>query len=156
MLKSPLLPALAAIALALAGPVGAQTVVPQDKGQVEKELWTKEQAIYAARGRGDLQTYYNGTSDAYLGWPPQVAAPIGRDQLKPANPGVMGSHEKLEMKFTALTLSGDSALIYYKTHMTMQGDGTPTDKHYEVIHAWVREGGQWRLLGGMARSSIDR
>ena len=156
MLKSPLLPAVAAMVLGVAGPSLAQTAAPQDKDQVVKELWTKEQAIYAARGRGDLQTYYNGTSASYLGWPPQVAVPIGREKLVPANPGVMGSHEKLEMKFTDLTLSGDTALIYYKTHMTMQGDGTPTDKHYEVIHAWVREAGQWRLLGGMARPSVDR
>jgi ketosteroid isomerase-like protein len=156
MMKSPLLPAIAAMILSVAGPCAAQTPVLQDKGQVQKELWSKEQAIYAARGRGDLQVYYNGTSPEYLGWPPQVAAPIGREKLAPANPGVMGSHEKLEMKFTSLTLSGDTALIYYKTHMTVQGDGTPTDKHYEVIHAWVREGGQWRLLGGMARPSVDR
>jgi len=156
MLKHALLPTLATITLGLAGPCAAQSAPPLDKAQVEKELWTKEQAIYAARGRGDLQTYYNGTSANYLGWPPQVAAPIGRDKLVPANPGVMGSHEKLEMKFTSLTLSGDTALIYYKTHMTVQGDGTPTDKHYEVIHAWVREDGQWRLLGGMARPSVDR
>jgi hypothetical protein len=156
MLKSVFLPALAVIGFALAGPADAQTVVPQDKGQVEKELWVKEQAIYAARGRGDAQVYYDGTSAAYLGWPPQVAAPIGREQLKPANPSVLGGHEKLEMKFVSLTLSGDSALIYYKTHMTMHGDGSPADQHYEVIHAWVREGGHWRLLGGMARPSVDR
>jgi len=148
--------ALATILFALAGPCAAETAAPLDKAQVEKELWAKEQAIYAGRGRGDLQPYYDNTSSAYLGWPPQVANPIGREKLKPAANAAMGSKEKLEMTFSGLTLSGDSALIYYKTHMTMRADGTPADQRYEVVHAWVREGGQWRLLGGMARLAVER
>jgi ketosteroid isomerase-like protein len=148
--------AFTALLFALTGPCVAETTAPLDKAQVEKELWAKEQAIYAGRGRGDLQPYYDNTSPAYLGWPPQVAEPMGRGKLRPADKAAMGSKEKLEMKFSALALSGDSALIYYKTHMTMRSDGTPVDLRYEVIHAWVREGGQWRLLGGMARPAVDR
>ena len=150
------LPAIATLLFALAGPCLAETATPLDKAQVEKELWAKEQAIYAGRGRGDLQPYYDNTSPTYLGWPPQVAEPIGREKLRPADQPATGSKEKLEMKFSALALSGDSALIYYKTHLTTRSDGAPADLRYEVIHAWVREGGQWRLLGGMARPAVDR
>ena len=141
----------------LASPSLAQGAAAQTKDQVVAELWSKEQAIYAGRGRGDLNPYYNNTSPDYLGWPPQVPAPMAREKLKPGqNSKPMGNQEKLAMKFQALTLSGDSALIYYKTHMTMSSDGTVVDQHYEVVHAWVREGGEWRLLGGMARPAADR
>jgi hypothetical protein len=53
--------AFTALLFALTGPCVAETTAPLDKAQVEKELWAKEQAIYAGRGRGDLQPYYDNT-----------------------------------------------------------------------------------------------
>ncbi len=60
------------------------------------------------------------------------------------------------MEFVDLAFHGDTAVIFYKTHRTQRFDGTPVDESFETTHTWVREDGQWRVLGGMARLEPKR
>lgn len=122
------------------------------KTAVTALIWAKEQAIYAARGRGDLEPYINAVARDYQAWPPFRAAPAGVEglhQLKTQM--VTQTSEKLEMHFVSLSLNGDAAVIYYQTHRTVLPDGTQVDERFDVTHSWVREGGTWKVLGGMAR-----
>jgi hypothetical protein len=122
-----------------------------DKAAIQAQIWSKEQAIYAGRGRGDLEPYITNTSKLYVSWPPTVAAPMNYAQLNMSKPKPGYDHEQLTMTLMDFALSGDTGIIYYRTHMTMRADGTPTDLTYNVTHTWTREDGVWRVLGGMAR-----
>lgn len=142
----------AAIAALLALSAAAPPT-PQTKAQVQAELWEKERAIYAARARGDMAPYIAAVAEDYLAWPPYRTAPAGAEGLTSLQTTLAAqTREKLEMRFVALSLNGDAAVIYYATHRTMLPDGTPVDERFDVIHSWVREGGQWKVLGGMARA----
>jgi ketosteroid isomerase-like protein len=121
------------------------------RAAIQAELWSKEQAIYAGRARGDLTPYVANTSKLYVSWPPTVKAPMDYAKLAMSTPPPGNDHERLTMTFMDLALSGDTAVIYYRNHMTMRADGTPVDLTYDVAHTWTREGGVWRVLGGMAR-----
>lgn len=139
-------------ALAIATPALARP--PQTKAAAQAEIWALEQAIYAARGRGDMRPYIDHVAGDYLAWPPRIPAPAGVDSLH-ALAGRMAAdnREMLTMTPIAFSLSGDAAVIYYSTHRTRRPDGSAADERFDVIHNWVREGGRWRLLGGMARAS---
>jgi hypothetical protein len=130
---------------------GAAAASNPDKAAIQAQIWSKEQAIYAGRGRGDLEPYITNTSKLYVSWPPTVAAPMNYAQLNMSKPKPGYDHEQLTMTLMDFALSGDTAIIYYRTHMTMRADGTPTDLTYNVTHTWTREDGVWRVLGGMAR-----
>jgi hypothetical protein len=119
------------------------------------EIWSKELAIYAGRGRGDLGPYIDNTAAGYMAWPPQAAKPLGVGALRQTAKS-MPSQEKLTMELVDFTLHGDAAIIYYRTHRTIRPDGAATDEFFETTHTWVREGDDWKLLGGMARPMPER
>jgi ketosteroid isomerase-like protein len=121
------------------------------KEAIRAEIWSKEQMIYAGRSRGDLTPYVANTSRNYVSWPPTVKAPMGYDKLAAVTVPPNSNHEQLTMTFMDFALSGDTAVIYYRNHMTRRANGDPVDLTYDVTHTWTREGGVWRVIGGMAR-----
>jgi hypothetical protein len=144
---------IATAATATAAPVGD----PPGQAQAQAEIWAKEQAIYAARGQGNLKPYIDNVASNYLAWPPFSPVPTGVGALQRAAPKMaVENKEMLAMEFVSFALNGDAAIIYYKTHRTRLPDGTAADERFEVTHSWVLEGGQWKVYGGMARAQPDR
>ena len=134
-------------------PAGA----PMSAEAARDAIWAKELAVYEGRGRGDISIYVSNTAEGYSAWPPFSPVPYGRETLQANGGGTNGgTEEKLAMELVSFTLNGESAIIYYKTHMTRAADGTPVDYRYEVTHTWVLEDGNWKVLGGMARAMPDR
>jgi len=124
---------------------------------VRDTLWAKELEIYAARGRGDFSVYIAAIADGYLSWPPGGDVPARLAGLEQTQQDLIGKNqEKLAMTFLDLAVSGDTAVIFYKTHRTSLSDGTPADQHYEVTHNWIRQNGAWKLFSGMARERPAR
>ena len=120
------------------------------------EIWAKEQAIYAGRGAGSFDPYIGAIATGYLAWPPGRPAPIGPEGLRRDGAALAGqSREKIAMTLTDFSLNGDTAVIYYRNHRTMRPSGEAVDEVYENIHVWVREGGAWRLFGGMSRRKAE-
>lgn len=157
MLMRYLLPALAIAAIPSAAYATTPAPAPQDKAAIQAEIWAKEQAIYAARGRGDIGVYLSNTATDYLAWPPLRAKPEGNDGLNQTGRELKGKNqEQLAMNLTGFAVNGDTAVIYYDTHRTRRSDGTPADERFEVTHTWVRENGQWKVFGGMARATPIR
>lgn len=125
--------------------------------QARDVIWEKELAVYEGRSRGDISIYVSNTADGYSAWPPFSPTPYGRETLQANGGGTNGgTQEQLAMDLVSFTLNGESAIIYYKTHMTRAADGTQVDYRYEVTHTWVVEDGDWKVLGGMARAMPDR
>jgi len=138
-------------ALLCAAAASAQTA--EEKKQSQDTIWTMEQSIYAGRAKADMSNYQNNTAENYLSWPPQMAKPMGRSKIgNPAAKVAVGAgKEKLDMEFMDFTQQDNTAIIYYQTHRTMLMDGTPVDERFQVTHTWIRVGGKWQVLGGMAR-----
>lgn len=119
---------------------------------VQAELWAREQAIYNGRRDGTLDIYLAALAPGYMAWPPHTKLPIGGDVLASHSRAMQAqTQEQLEMRLTNFTMNGTTAIIYYQTHRTMRPEGTPVDEWYNVIHVWVADGGDWKMLGGMAR-----
>ena len=101
-------------------------------------VWAKELAVYEGRSRGDITAYVSNTAEGYSAWPPFSPTPYGRDTLQANGAGTNGgTEEELTMDLVSFVLNGESAIIYYQTHMTRAADGTPVDYRFEVTHTWV-------------------
>jgi hypothetical protein len=123
------------------------------KAVAQADIWAKEQAIYNARGQGDLRTYIDNVAADYRAWPPYSARPTGVASLKSAQPRMaVENQEILKMEFVDFAFAGDAAVIYYQTHRTRLPNGKTVDERFEVTHSWVWRGGVWKVLGGMARA----
>lgn len=138
--------ALTALSIPIPPPATAQTVKEVDAAK--REIWTKEQTIYEGRSRGDLSNYRNNIAPKYLSWPPQMPGPIDAGNFSDK---VVPSQEKLTMELRGFSMNGDTAVIYYATHMTQNAAGKPVDLHYQVTHSWIRRDGKWLVFAGMAR-----
>jgi ketosteroid isomerase-like protein len=144
------------IALILAAAIPAAAPPPQAI-TARDAIWAKEKSIYAGRGKGDLAPYLAALASGYLSWPPFDDKPKGENGIRATQRKMAGtSGETLAMTLDDFTLNGDAAIIYYHTHRSRLADGTPADETWEVIHSWVREKGEWKVLGGMARIAPKR
>jgi hypothetical protein len=129
-----------------------------DPAAVEAEIWAKEEAIFEGRGRGDLTNYLSVTSAGYLGWPPVMEKPLGLEKFRESadDAGALEG-EKISIVREGFSTEGHTAVAYFTTHRTQLGKGfapegeRDVDEYYENIHVWTLEGGEWRLIGGMAR-----
>jgi hypothetical protein len=151
-MKSLLLTAVAALASTLA--IAAHAAPPaSEKDKAQAIIWAKEQAVYEGRAKGSLSTYVTNSVPEYLGWPPYSRVPYGTDGIQMNEKSWAGeTKERLTMEFKGFTLKDKTALIYYDNHRTSLPDGTAVDQHWEIIHVWVKDGADWKLLGGMQRA----
>lgn len=120
--------------------------------EAQAQIWEKEQAIYADRGRGIIDTYIDNTAEDYSAWPPGFDVPLDVEVLRAAREGMAGKdQELLDLEFVSMSLNGDTAVIYYRSHRTRLPTGEPANELFEVVHVWVHNTGEWKLLGGLAR-----
>lgn len=125
---------------------------------IKEELWAKEQSIYKARESGDLGVYISLSSEHYMGWPPGWPTPSDLDKLRAGAEGMKGMDgERLTMTYKDMALSadGNTAIIYYSTHRTSDPTGKEVDQYFDVSHVWVKEDGEWKLMGSMGRDSLQ-
>ncbi len=142
----------ALVAAILVLPILACAQPPQDIDAALEIIWAKEQAIYKGRSEGDLSNYLNNTSDNYVGWPPGAKVPADLSGLKAMAKSVAGlNQERLEMELADFAMSGNTAVIYYHTHRTISPKGEKVDQRYAICHVWVREAGEWKLIGAHGR-----
>ncbi len=143
---------LAAATREAAQPAAVAAVAGDALAAARDAIWEKEKKIYFGRAKGGLTYYLENTSARYVGWPPGTPKPSNLEALRKNAEKMSGNNkEKLEMSLTDFTLQDGTAVIYYETHRTMHPNGTPVDQHFEVIHVWVREAVDWKLIGAMAR-----
>lgn len=149
----------AGLFMAVASPAMATTTTAEathaEQTEAAKtEIWTMEQAIYAGRAKADFSAYANNVAEGYVAWPPTQDAPVRSNIFKSGRP--ISSQEQLTMKLMDFSLHGNTAIIYYQTHRTRLADGSAANDRFHVTHTWVRQNGQWRVLGGMARLNTNQ
>lgn len=124
---------------------------------IRSQIWQLEQSIYAGRSNGDSSNYLRNASPDYVSWPPTAERPLNLAKLKATNAGVpLSSRERVTLEFIDIAIHRDTAVIYYTIHRTQHFDGSPANEIFEISHTWVRDGGKWHVLGGMARLEPKR
>jgi hypothetical protein len=123
---------------------------------VEKEIWANEEAyfthLYQANYEGVLALVHR----QFLGWPGGLDQPIDYEEsarfMKQLMPKPTSC--KIRIERAGIQVSGNLALTQYTLHADC-GDapGAKKIKPSRITHTWVKEGGRWKLLGGM---SYDR
>ena len=118
---------------------------------VEEEVWALEHAYFARLYRADYDGVLALVHERFLAWPSGAAQPIGRDesarfmrQLVPAPTPCTVAIER-----GGIRLQATVALTEYTLRVDCGGPDPPRTSR--ITHTWVREGGRWRLLGGMSR-----
>jgi hypothetical protein len=123
---------------------------------VRDALWKKEIAIYEGRSRGDLSYYVANASPAFLAWTSGTKEPFRKDALEAGLATMKGrGHEVITHQYLDISLSGDTAIFYYRNHRTRLPDGTVVDQRYDNIHVWQWTDGVWKVLASMSRHAEE-
>lgn len=134
-----------------------------DAGQIgmtgdKEKVWEKEVAIFEGRANGDLSFYVDAADEAYMAWPFGLPEPIVYETFKEqAAAGAALKGEQLELTEKGVSIQGDTAVSYFRTHRTRLGEAfgsdaeRDVDQYFDNIHVWIRDGDDWKIIGGLSR-----
>jgi ketosteroid isomerase-like protein len=123
------------------------------RNTMEEEIWKLEEAYFTNLYRADYGGVLALVHPRFLGWPGNLPKPIGREESaefmkrlipQPTPCGIRIEHAGLQQ-------SGDTALTQYILHVDCPtASGMERTQSSRITHTWIRQKGQWKLLGGMS------
>jgi ketosteroid isomerase-like protein len=131
-----------------------------DTAADEQRLWERERAYWQYVEKNDLTAYANLWNEDFLGWPSISPAPVGKDHITDwiTSQTSKGLTFKVgEFKPAALKVTGDVAFAaYWITFSWLDKEGKGQANTLRITHAWIREGKDWRILGGMSMPEPEK
>jgi len=123
-----------------------------DLSAEQREIWQAEQHYWVLTKQRDVEGFLALAHDRIIVWPHIVPLPIDRADLGE----VQRTREPVatcEMDFHSIEVHGDAAIVYY-TVVTSSPASPPMPPEKQracITRTWVKDGGSWRLAGGMSR-----
>ena len=119
----------------------------------EHEIWILEEQYIARLKEGDLERLALFWHEDFIGWPSHSAEPVNRSEARASIENLLQSVRivDFELQPRAIRCEGNLALVYYTAILQIMGDeGTAEQAAYRITHTWVKDHGEWRVLGGMS------
>ena len=125
-----------------------------DTATDQQRLWERERAYWQYVEKNDLAAYRNLWHEEFLGWPSISASPVSKNHItdwitSQTSKGL--TFKAGEFKPAALKVTGNVAFAcYWITFRWVDKDGKGATQALRITHAWVRNGKEWRIIGGMS------
>lgn len=126
-----------------------------DKGRdsVTEEIWALEQAYFANLYHADYNAVLAMVHSQFLGWPSTAPQPIDKEGSARFMKQLISKPTPCTFKIErgGIRMLEEVALTQYTLHVNC-GDTATAAKppSSRISHTWVKEGGGWKLLGGMS------
>jgi ketosteroid isomerase-like protein len=120
----------------------------------EQTVWNLEHDYWRYVQDNDLPAYRSLWHKCFLGWPSVSPAPLRKDHITDwittqTSKGL--AFKPGELKPAAIQLTGDIAVVCYRmTYELLDKDGKGRTFTIRVTHTWLRDGKDWRIIGGMS------
>ena len=119
----------------------------------EEEIWELEETYHnnykSANHSGILAIYHKN----FLGWPGRESQPTRKSGMpayleqkfpEPRN-------DEIEIERKGIQINNNVAINHYTLHVSsVNEDGERFKQSFNMTHTWLKEGGQWKILGGMS------
>jgi hypothetical protein len=138
---------------------GALSVISAEKlssqaSENEQTLWNLEHEYWRYVQDNNLSAYSGLWHKDFLGWPSVSPAPVRKDHItdwitSQTSKGL--AFKSGELKPAAIQMNGDTAVVcYWMTYKWLDQDGKGSPHTIRVIHTWLRDGQDWKIIGGMS------
>jgi ketosteroid isomerase-like protein len=121
----------------------------------EQTIWNLERAYWQYVQDNNLTAYAGLWHKNFVGWPVISAAPVGNDDhitdwiTSQTSKGLAFKPD--EFKPARIQVTGDVATVYYWiTFRWLDKDGHGAPYTLRIAHTWLKDGMDWRILGGMS------
>jgi ketosteroid isomerase-like protein len=123
------------------------------KDTVEEKIWALEETYFSNLYKADYDGVLVLVHDQFLGWPGGLPKPIGQEEsarfMKQLIPKPTSCTIRIER--AGIRVLGTVALTQYTLHVNCSDTaGATKTQSSRITHTWVKEGGSWKLLGGMS------
>ncbi|MGO9405185.1 MAG: nuclear transport factor 2 family protein [Terriglobales bacterium] len=138
-----------------------EIVQPQASGQASNQVSTSERTIWNLEHEywhyvqdNNLAAYLGLWHKNFLGWPSFSASPVGKDHITDwiTSQTAKGlTFKSIAFKPAKVQATGDIAVAsYWITFKWLDKDGKGAAHTLRIIHTWVKDGNDWRIIGGMS------
>jgi hypothetical protein len=154
--KQSLIPLLAAIVFSLAGTFTGSYASKTESvsSESEKVLWKLEHSYWRLVEENNLKGYRNLWHADFLGWPSVSPAPVRKDHITDwitTQTGKGFSFKLKEFKTATVQVTGKLGVIcYWVTYRWADKADKGETYTIRVTHTWVKDGTDWRIIGGMS------
>ena len=123
------------------------------KDTVKEKIWALEEAYFSNLYKANYEKVIALVDDEFLGWPGGLPQPIGREEsvrfMKHLIPKPTSCTIRIER--SGIRVLGVVAMTQYTLYVNCSDTaGVSKTQSSRINHTWVKEGGQWKLLGGMS------
>ena len=118
---------------------------------MQETIWSLELAYFTHFHAAEYEQMLALVHPAFLGWPDSLPSPLDREGsaafMRKAATSPSACNIRLER--AGIEIQGNVSLTQYVVHVQPQGSATTHSSR--ICHTWIREGSDWKLLGGMSR-----
>jgi len=125
--------------------------------QDEESVWKLEQSYWEYAKALDVSGYRSLWHKDFVGWPSTAPGPMGKDHIADWLEDDRVAKNTLQcykLEHAGFTQVGDVAVVhYYLTEHWVDKSGKTNNgqpRTIKVTHTWLRTGGSWQIIGGMA------
>ncbi|MGD2153824.1 MAG: nuclear transport factor 2 family protein [Gemmatimonadales bacterium] len=130
-----------------------QTSTAQNQSDDEQTLWSLENAYFAHLSAKEFEALENFYHANFIGWPSHSPEPVGVSVARHSLEELLAGIEVLSIQVRpqAAVIRGDLAVTHSIVDMQQRDvEGQASSYSYRITHTWLREGGSWKILGGMS------
>ena len=140
--------------------IDLKTAQPAPTSNEEETLWNLERAYWRYVQDNDLSSYANLWHERFLGWPSVSTTPVHKDHITDwitaqTSKGLV--FKAGEFKPAAIQVAGDVAMVcYWIAFKWVDQAGHGPAYTLRITHAWLKTGGDWRIIGGMSMPEPEK
>jgi ketosteroid isomerase-like protein len=127
----------------------------QNPSAVERQIWALEEAYVTAFKKAEHEGILALLHSRFLGWPDSQGEPIVKSeavrylQENHAQPAALS----FEIDRAGIRVFGDVVITHYVLNITGNGaEDAGQARAIRITHTWIREGSDWKILGGMSNA----
>ena len=133
--------------------VSAQVSTVQEQSADEQTLWSLENTYFAHVAREEFEALESFWHADFIGWPSHSPEPVGRSTARQSLEELLADTEVLaiQLRPLAVVIRGDVAVTHLFVDVQQHDSETEASWYsLRVTHTWLREGGTWKVIGGMS------
>lgn len=121
--------------------------------QIKEHIWDLETRYVTYFRDAEHDKVIPMWHEKFLGWPDSESKPNNKNSvisyLKRVSAVPQNWKFKIERK--GFQLNGNVAITHMIHHLTFsRSDGSSVTRSSRITHTWIKESGNWKILGGMS------
>ena len=134
--------------------LGESSIASAQASSSEQTVWNLEHDYWHYVQDNNLSAYRNLWHTNFLGWPSVSAAPVTKEHITDwiTSQTAKGlAFKSGTFKPAKIQVTGDIVVAcYWITSAWLDKDGKGDSRTVRITHTWIKDGKDWRIIGGMS------